>query len=61
MKIGISAGGKNLEDTISEVFARCPFFIIVEIENGKIKSFDAVKNEVGGRGGSRDFRRKNDG
>jgi predicted Fe-Mo cluster-binding NifX family protein len=51
MRIGISANGKNLEDTISEVFARCPFFIIAEIENGKIKSFKAVKNEAGGRAG----------
>jgi predicted Fe-Mo cluster-binding NifX family protein len=51
MKIGISANGKNLEDTISEVFARCPFFIIVEIENGKIKSFEAIENEISGRMG----------
>jgi predicted Fe-Mo cluster-binding NifX family protein len=51
MKIGISANGKNLEDTISEVFARCPYFIIAEIENGKIKSFEAVKNEAGGGSG----------
>jgi predicted Fe-Mo cluster-binding NifX family protein len=51
MKIAISAKGKNLEDTISEVFARASYFIIAEIENGKIKSFEAVKNEVGGRGG----------
>jgi predicted Fe-Mo cluster-binding NifX family protein len=51
VKIGISANGKNLEDTISEVFARCPYFIIAEIENGKIKSFEAVKNEAGGRSG----------
>ena len=51
MRIGISANGKNLEDTISEVFARCPYFIIAEIENGKIKSFEAVKNEVGDRAG----------
>jgi len=51
MRIGISANGKNLEDTISEVFARCPYFIIAEIENGKIKSFEAVKNEAEGRAG----------
>jgi predicted Fe-Mo cluster-binding NifX family protein len=51
MKIGISANGKNLEDTISEVFARCPYFIIAEIENGKIKSFEAIENEISGRMG----------
>jgi predicted Fe-Mo cluster-binding NifX family protein len=51
MRIGISANGKNLEDTISEVFARAPHFIIAEIENGKIKSFEVVKNEAEGRAG----------
>jgi predicted Fe-Mo cluster-binding NifX family protein len=51
MKIAISAKGKNLEDTISEVFARAPYFIIAEIENGKIKSFEAIENEAGGRAG----------
>jgi len=51
MRIGISANGKNLEDTISEVFARCPYFIIAEIENGKIKSFEAIEKEAGGRPG----------
>jgi len=51
MIIGISANGKNLEDTISEVFARCPYFIIAEIEKGKIKSFEAVKNEAEDRAG----------
>jgi predicted Fe-Mo cluster-binding NifX family protein len=59
MKIGISANGKNLEDTISEVFARCPFFIIAEIENGKIKSFEAIENKAGlGRGGAGIFAAK---
>jgi len=51
MKIGISADGKNLEDRVSEVFARCPYFIIAEIENGKIKSFEVIENEVNGRMG----------
>jgi predicted Fe-Mo cluster-binding NifX family protein len=51
VKIAISANGKNLEDKVSEVFARCPYFIIAEIENGKIKSFEAIENEVNGRAG----------
>jgi predicted Fe-Mo cluster-binding NifX family protein len=46
MKIGISADGKNLEDRVSEVFARCHYFIIAEIENGKIKSFEEIENET---------------
>jgi predicted Fe-Mo cluster-binding NifX family protein len=59
MKIGISADGKNLEDIVSEVFARCLYFIIAEIENGKIKSFEAIENEARlGRGRSGIFAAK---
>jgi predicted Fe-Mo cluster-binding NifX family protein len=54
MKTVISATGKTLEDNVSEVFARCPYFIIAEIENKEIKGFEAVKNEsenqMGGAG-----------
>ena len=45
MKIGISSNGKNLEDTVSEVFARCPYFIIAEIKNRKIEKTEIIKNE----------------
>jgi len=45
MKVAISSNGKDLESEVSEVFARCPYFVIVEIENGKIKKFEALKNE----------------
>jgi predicted Fe-Mo cluster-binding NifX family protein len=59
MKIAISSNGKNLTDNVSEVFARCPFFIIAEIENGKIKSFEAIENKAGlGRGGAGIFAAK---
>ena len=54
MKIAVSSTGKNLTDSISEVFARCPYFIIAEIENQEIKKFEAMKNEsenqMGGAG-----------
>jgi len=54
MKIAISSNGKNLTDEVSEVFARCPYFIIAEIENQEIKKFEAIKNEsknqMGGAG-----------
>jgi predicted Fe-Mo cluster-binding NifX family protein len=54
MKIAISATGETLEDNVSEVFARCPYFIIAEIENKEMKGFEAVKNEsenqMGGAG-----------
>lgn len=54
MKIAISSTGENLTDSVSEVFARCFYFIIVEIENHDIKKLEAIKNEsenqVGGAG-----------
>jgi len=45
MKIALSSTGKNLTDNISDVFARCPYFIIVEIENQEIKKFEAIENK----------------
>jgi len=54
MKIAVSSTGKNLTDNISEVFARCPYFVIAEIKNQEIKKFEAIKNEsenqMGGAG-----------
>ena len=54
MKIAISSTGEKLTDNVSEVFARCPYFIIAEIENQEIKKFEAIKNEsknqIGGAG-----------
>jgi len=44
-KVAISSSGRNLEDKISDVFARCPYFIFAEIENQEIKKFEAIKNE----------------
>lgn len=45
MKIAISSTGKELSDNIAELFGRCPYFVIVEIENGKIIKADAIKND----------------
>lgn len=44
MKVAISSLGKDLDSTVSEVFGRCPYFIIAEIEGKKIKGFEAVEN-----------------
>ena len=44
MKIAISSTGKDLEDNVDERFGRCPYFIIVEIENKKIKSSKTIEN-----------------
>jgi predicted Fe-Mo cluster-binding NifX family protein len=54
MKIAVSSIDKNIEGNISDVFARCPYFIIVDIENQEIKKTEAIKNEsenqMGGAG-----------
>ena len=54
MKIAVSSTGKKLTDNVSEVFARCPYFVIAEIENKEIKRYEAIKNEsenqMGGAG-----------
>ena len=44
MKIAISSTGKELSDGVAELFGRCPYFVIAEIENGKIAKADAIKN-----------------
>ena len=37
MKVAISSTDKNIESNVSEVFGRCPYFIIAEInKEGKI-------------------------
>ena len=44
MKIAISSNGENIDDNIAETFGRCPYFIIVEIENNKIVKTEIIKN-----------------
>ena len=44
MKIAISSIGKSLDDNIAEVFGRCPYFIIVDIEKSGIKGNEIIKN-----------------
>lgn len=47
MKIFLSSSGNNLENSvISEVFGRCSYFFIVDIENKKIKNIELTKNVV---------------
>jgi len=45
MKIAISSVGKNIESKVSDIFGRCPYFIIAEIENKKIGKTEVIKNE----------------
>lgn len=45
MKIAISASSQDLSGNIADVFGRCPYFIIAEIESGKILKTEVLKNE----------------
>ncbi len=54
MKIAISSTGKTLESDVDARFGRCNYFLIVEIEDNKIKDFKAIENtgkdQMGGAG-----------
>ena len=45
MKIAISAINKNIESNVSDIFGRCPYFIIAEIKDNKIEKTKAIENE----------------
>jgi len=44
MKIAVSSTGKELDSDVSNVFGRCPYFIIVEVEDKKITKTEAIEN-----------------
>ncbi len=46
MKIAISSVGKNLTEKVSEIFARYPCFITIEIKNQKIYKIEIVENKM---------------
>ena len=54
MKVAISSTGKNLESEVDARFGRCNYFLIVNIEDKKIKSVKVIKNtavsQIGGAG-----------
>ena len=54
MKIAVSSTGKTLESEIDPRFGRCRYFLIVEIENKKVKNVKAIENtakaQMGGVG-----------
>jgi len=47
MKIAVSSTGKDLGSEVSQVFGRCPYFIVAEtdMKNKKILKFEAIENE----------------
>jgi predicted Fe-Mo cluster-binding NifX family protein len=44
IRVALSSTGKELTDNLSDVFARCPYFIIAEIVNGEVKESKAEAN-----------------
>ncbi len=54
MKIAISSTGETMESDVDAKFGRCPYFLIVEIENKEIKNVNAIENtakaQMGGAG-----------
>lgn len=46
MKVAVSAEGEELNDNVSDIFARCPFFIIAEIKDKKVENTRAIKNSA---------------
>lgn len=46
MKIAVSSTGKDLDSKVSEVFARCLYFVIAEIENEKIQIVETIENKI---------------
>jgi len=45
MKIAVSSTGKNIENNVSDVFGRCPYFVIAEIKNQKIEKTEIIENK----------------
>ena len=51
MKIAISSTGKTLEDNVDMRFGRCPYFLIIEIEDKEIKEVKAIENTAAAQAG----------
>ncbi len=54
MRIAVSSTGKDLTSEVTYVFGRCPYFVIVDVEENKIKDFKSIENtsskQTGGAG-----------
>ena len=51
VKIAISATENDLEGDIDARFGRCPYFLIVEIEDKEIKNVEAIENTAANQAG----------
>ncbi|MCK9151528.1 NifB/NifX family molybdenum-iron cluster-binding protein [Methanobacterium alcaliphilum] len=54
MKIAVASRGESIDSPASPIFGRCAYFIIADIENGKITNVESLINsavaESGGAG-----------
>jgi len=54
IKIAVSSTGEDIESDVDMRFGRCPYFLIVEIEDKEIKDVEAIENtaamQAGGAG-----------
>lgn len=54
MKIAISSMDKSIGSNVSEVFGRCPYFIVAEIKDKKVERTETIENkntdQMGGAG-----------
>ncbi len=46
MRVAITSNGPGLNSQISPVFGRCPYFIFVDVENGKVVKEESAQNPV---------------
>lgn len=44
MKVVVTSIGNSLDSEVSSVFARCPYFVIADIESGEIKEISPIEN-----------------
>ena len=44
-KIAVAATDKNIETSVSNIFGRCPYFVIAEIQNQKIEKTEIIENK----------------
>jgi len=49
MKIAVSSTGEDKSSEVSPVFARSPYFIIAETEDGKTKWLETIENDNNGQ------------
>lgn len=54
MKIAVSSNGPGMDSQVDFRFGRCPYFVIVEVDNNEIKGSESVENtskdQLGGAG-----------